>query len=214
MIDMVKKNKGKLTISSIIILLPVIAGLILWDKLPDRMASHWNFGGEADRWNGRVFEVFVVPCLILMIHWVCMLISFADSGNRNQNSKLWRLVFWICPGISLYVNAIVYSIALGLGSINIQSATMAFIGLLFIIIGNYLPKCRQNRTIGIKVVWTLRSEENWNRTHRFCGKLWAACGVIFMISVFLPQSVKMVIIPAAFVPAIISPFIYSFVFYL
>lgn len=213
MIDMVKKNKGKLTISSIIILLPVIAGLILWDKLPDRMASHWNFGGEADRWNGRVFEVFVVPCLILMIHWVCMLISFADSGNRNQNSKLWCLVFWICPGISLYVNAIVYSIALGLGSINIQSATMAFIGLLFIIIGNYLPKCRQNRTIGIKVVWTLRSEENWNRTHRFCGKLWAACGVIFMISVFLPQSVKMVIIPAAFVPAIISPFIYSFVFY-
>lgn len=213
MIDMIKKNRGKLIISSIVILLPMLAGLILWNELPDRLASHWNFGGEADRWGGRVFEVFVVPCLILVIHWVCILISFADSGNRNQNGKLWKLTFWMCPALSLYVSGIMYSAALGMDGMGIQSATMAFFGLLFIIIGNYMPKCRQNRTIGIKVVWTLRSEENWNRTHRFCGKLWAACGVIFMLSVFLPQAVKMIILPLSFVPAIIAPFIYSFVFY-
>lgn len=213
MIDMIKKNRGKLIISSIVILLPMLAGLILWNELPDRLASHWNFGGEADRWGGRVFEVFVVPCIILVIHWVCILISFADLGNRNQNGRLWKLTFWICPALSLYVSGIMYSVALGMDGMGIQSVTMAFFGLLFIIIGNYMPKCRQNRTIGIKVVWTLRSEENWNRTHRFCGKLWAACGVIFMLSVFLPQAVKMIILPLSFVPAIIAPFIYSFVFY-
>lgn len=213
MIDMIKKNKAKLIISSIVILLPIIAGLILWNELPEKLASHWNFGGEADRWGGRVFEVFVAPCLILVIHWVCMLISFADSGNRNQNGKLWRLTFWMCPSLSLYVSGIMYSAALGMDSIDIQSATMAFLGLIFIIIGNYMPKCKQNRTIGIKIVWTLRSEENWNRTHRFCGKLWVVCGVIFMISVFLPQDVKMIIIPAAFVPSIIAPVIYSYNFY-
>mgnify|MGYP000573868704 FL=1 len=45
-------------------------------------------------------------------------------------------------------------------------------GLLFVIVGNYLPKVKPNRTIGIRVVWTLQDEENWNATHRFSGKIW------------------------------------------
>jgi uncharacterized membrane protein len=56
-----------------------------------------------------------------------------------------------------------------------------FLGLLFIIIGNYLPKVRQNNTIGIKIRWTLANEENWNRTHRLAGYLWMICGILILI---------------------------------
>lgn len=212
MLDMIKKNKGKLIISSIIILLPVIVGLILWNALPDKYASHWNIGGEADGWAGKAFQVFAGPCLIFVIHWICVLISCADSANKNQSNKLWRLVFWICPAISLYSNALYYSAAMGL-DINIESVTMVFVGLTFILIGNYLPKCKQNSTIGIKLVWTLRSEENWNRTHRLCGKLWAACGFVFMISVIMSHIVRIILQPVLFVVVIIVPVIYSFIFY-
>ena len=59
-----------------------------------------------------------------------------------------------------------------------------FLGLLFAIIGNYLPKCKQNYTIGIKIPWTLHSEENWNRTHRFAGRIWVAGGLIIMLTGF------------------------------
>ena len=59
------------------------------------------------------------------------------------------------------------------------------IGVLFMIIGNYLPKCKQNYTMGIKLPWTLDDEENWNRTHRFAGFLWVAGGVVIAINAFL-----------------------------
>ena len=77
-----------------------------------------------------------------------------------------------------------------------------FIGVLFVIIGNYLPKCKQNYTIGIKIPWTLDNEENWNKTHRFAGFLWVVCGVAIMFTgffggvwVFLPISFAMVLAP-------------------
>ncbi|MFQ8814402.1 MAG: SdpI family protein [Gallintestinimicrobium sp.] len=49
------------------------------------------------------------------------------------------------------------------------------------VIGNYLPKVKQNNTIGIRVVWSLMDEENWNATHRFSGKLWMASGILCML---------------------------------
>lgn len=212
MFELIKKNKVKLIISSIIILLPAIAGLILWDDLPDKYVSHWNIGGEADRWAGKAFQVFAVPCFTFVLHWVCVLISFADSANKNQGNKLWRVVLFLCPATSIYVNAVTYSAAMGL-DISVESVTMAFVGLTFIIIGNYLPKCKQNSTIGIKLVWTLRSEENWNRTHRLCGKLWTACGFVFLISIFMPHIIRAILHPVLFVFVIIVPVIYSFSFY-
>ena len=51
-----------------------------------------------------------------------------------------------------------------------------FIGLIyygtrFIVIGNYLPKIKQNNTIGIRIVLTLQDGENWNATHSFSGRI-------------------------------------------
>ena len=53
--------------------------------------------------------------------------------------------------------------------------------LLFIVIGNYLPKIKQNNTIGIRVVWTLQDEENWNATHSFSGIIWGTSGILCML---------------------------------
>jgi len=84
------------------------------------------------------------------------------------------------------------------------------VGLTLAIIGNYLPKCKQNYTIGIKIPWTLNSEENWNRTHRFAGRLWMVCGLAIMLTgfiggfwVFLPIVLLMVLVP----------FLYSYILY-
>ena len=63
---------------------------------------------------------------------------------------------------------------------HISTVVPVFVGLLFLILGNYLPKIRQNRTVGIKLPWTLQSEENWNRTHRLSGFLWVLCGLVMI----------------------------------
>ena len=86
-----------------------------------------------------------------------------------------------------------------------KSGTPTMGGLMFIIVGNYLPKCKQNYTIGIKIPWTLNSEENWNKTHRFAGWLWTICGILIMLTgflgsfwVFLPIALLMVIVPVVY----------------
>ena len=79
---------------------------------------------------------------------------------------------------------------------------------MFTIIGNYLPKARQNYTIGIKIPWTLANEENWNRTHRLAGYLWMACGIL-MIIMCLTRFVPFEWLIGLFLIMVLVPCIYS-----
>ena len=87
-------------------------------------------------------------------------------------------------------------------------------GLLFMIIGNYLPKVKQNNTIGIRVVWTLQDEENWSATHRFSGKLWVASGVLCMLCGLFGESIAaLVLYIVSIMAAAIVSILYSYLFY-
>lgn len=181
---MIKKNIKMLIVTSIIILLPVAAGLILWEKLPEQIPVHFNAQGIADGWSGKGFGVFGMPLFLLAIHWLCTVITGLDPKKKNITQKNMGLVLWICPAISLFVSGAVYAYALN-SKINISTAFMLFFGVLFIIVGNYMPKCKQNYSIGIKISWTLNSEENWNYTHRLAGKIWVIGGLFIIATSFL-----------------------------
>ena len=86
------------------------------------------------------------------------------------------------------------------------------VGVMFIVVGNFLPKARQNYTIGIKIPWTLASEENWNKTHRLAGFLWMICGAIMVILTLCGKmaSVWMMIVAAVMVGV---PVVYSYLMY-
>ena len=83
-------------------------------------------------------------------------------------------------------------------------------GILFIIVGNWLPKCQQTYTMGIKLPWTFASEANWNATHRFGGKVWVIGGIITMLTAFLGSFWLMMVILLAMV---ILPTVYSYLYY-
>ena len=87
-------------------------------------------------------------------------------------------------------------------------------GVIFLVTGNYLPKCRQNYTIGIKLPWTLDDEENWNYTHRLAGKLWMIGGVLIILlgfqTVVPPMAVSLTImVVMTMIPAIASYLYYK-----
>ncbi len=209
---MIKKNLRHLIISSILTLLPIAAGIILWDKLPDNMISHWDSSGTPDSVASKGFCVFGFPVLLLIFHFICLAITSADKKNNNQNSKMFLIVFYIMPVISFYASAIIYSTALGL---EFEKSKFIFllISAMFVIIGNFLPKCKQNSTLGIKLPWTIYDEENWNKTHRLGGKLWVICGIIMLVAVFLPiKAIPFILIPIIAVASVI-PAIYSYVIY-
>jgi uncharacterized membrane protein len=209
---MIKKNKKQLIISSIIILLPIIAGLIMWNMLPERIATHWNVDGKANGWSGRIFAIFGLSIIMLILHWIGVFITANDPKNKEQSNKVFGMVLWISPIFSLLTSGMVYSIVLG-NKINVDIAVRILLGLMFVIFGNYMPKCKQNHTIGVKVTWALRNEENWNKTHRFAGRLWVFGGVLLLATMFIPMENFMYVFFVITLFLAFAPIIYSYVYY-
>lgn len=209
---MLKEKKWTLILSSVIILLPILVGVLLWDTLPERMVTHWGMNGEPDGWSSRTFVVFGLPLLMLAIQWLGIFVTTKDAKNKNQSRKIFELVFWIVPAVSLFAMSVTYAAALG-KELPVSGLSVALSGLMFIMVGNYLPKCKQNRTIGIKIKWTLENEENWNVTHRMAGKLWVAGGVLCLLGVFLPEVAAFAFLFVVLSIMVIVPVVYSWQFY-
>ena len=206
---MIKKNWKTLIICSIIIILPIFIGLILWNQLPEQMPTHWNAAGEVDGWSSKAFAIFGLPLIMLGAQWLCVLGSLADPKKANHPDKVLHLVFWIIPVLSVVLNAVTIAAALG-KEVRMEVFMPILVGLILTIVGNYMPKCKQNYTIGIKIPWTLNSEENWNRTHRFAGWLWTFSGVGIMATGFFGG--VWIFLPIVFL-MVFAPIVYSFLLY-
>ena len=206
---MFKPYKKTLIITSLILLIPMIIGLLLWDQLPEKVPSHWGINGEVDAWSSKGVAVFGMPTLMIVLQWVCAFACTLDPRYKNYNHKMLKLVLWICPAISLIVNGMVYCAALGV-EVPVETVMPLLVGAMFIVIGNWLPKCAQTYTMGIKLPWTLDSEANWNATHRFGGKVWVAGGILTMLtSLFGNFWILLVIL----VVMVILPTVYSYLYY-
>ena len=205
---MMKANKKTLIITSIVTILPVLIGIICWNRLPEVMATHFGFNNEANGFSSKAFAVFGLPLILLAVLWVGAFVTAHDPKRQNISPKMFSLMLWIAPVISLVAAATIYPVNLGY-ELNIAFFSELLSGLMFIIIGNYLPKARQNYTIGIKIPWTLANEENWNRTHRLAGYLWMICGIL-MILISLTRFVPAEWLIGIFLIMVLVPCIYSF----
>ena len=154
------EHKGELVLSSLVTLLPALAG--------------WQMAWEA--------------AAFLVGHWLVLLVVFSDRRNRDrQSKKAIRLILWVMPFLSLLAGGVTVLLQRGIQSASAGSAVMAMgFGLLFIVVGNYMPKIRQNSFMGIRVKWTLENEANWNASHRFGGKVWVAGGFACLAGAMLP----------------------------
>ena len=206
---MLKKYKNTLIVTSIVTLIPILIGLILWNKLPEQLPFHWDINGNVDNWASKTVAVFAVPPMMLVFHWVCVLASTTDPKSANYNRKSMQIVLWICPIVCLVISTLMYCSALG-HSMPIETVMPMLMGVLFIALGNLMPKMKQTYTMGIKLPWTLNSEENWNKTHRFAGKLWVGCGVVILATAFLGNFWIFIVIIGL---ACIIPTIYSYMYY-
>lgn len=208
---MMKKSeyKGIMIITSIMILLPMIIGVVLWDKLPSEIATHFGTNNQANGWSSKPMTVFGMPLLMLALQWFCFLITSNDPKKRNINKKMFTFVLWLVPIISLITMMSTYAMALGY-SVDIGMIVNFLMGIVFIGIGNYMHKIKQNYTVGVKIPWTLSSEENWNKTHRIASKLWVVAGIVFIANIFLRSAEIILVVIAC---TVLIPVIYSFILY-
>ena len=205
---MLKANRKTLIITSVVTILPVLIGVIYWNRLPDVMATHFGTNNEANGFSSKAFAVFGLPAVLLAVLWLGAFVTSNDPKRQNISPKMFSLGLWIAPVVSLVAAATIYPVNLGY-ELDISFFAKLLLGMMFIIIGNYLPKARQNYTIGIKIPWTLANEENWNRTHRLAGYLWMICGIL-MIIISLTRFVPTEWLVGILLIMVLIPCIYSY----
>lgn len=206
---MLRTNKKSLILASIVTLIPAFVGVYLWNRLPDVMATHFGTNNQANGFSSKPFAVFGIPVFCLACLWVSAIVTSKDPRKQNISPKVFRRVLWIAPLASLIVAASIYPFNLGI-ELNTSFYAMLFIGIILIFLGNYMPKTRQNYTIGIKLPWTLASEDNWNHTHRLAGFLWVIAGIVIVVAV-LGGIMDSRWLMWFFIVVLLIPCIYSFV---
>ena len=205
---MLKENKKTLITASIVTILPILIGVLFWDRLPDVMVTHFGIDNQANGFSSKAIAVFGLPLLCLAILWVGAVFTAHDPKKQNISPKLFSLGLWVIPIVSCLAAATIYTVNLG-HTADVSYVGGLFVGLLLTVVGNYVPKARQNYTIGIKLPWTLANEENWNRTHRFAGYLWVAGGILTLV-LTLCRALPPGVMAAVFAVAVLLPFCYSF----
>ncbi len=210
---MIKNHKWKAIISSVIILLPIVFGVVFWDELPDTMVSHWGADGVADGSTSKAFMVFGMPLILLALQWLLLwLTTVLEKGNRPQSDKVMAMAYGIIPALSLLVHVFIYSIALE-KEWNMFALLPLFLGAVFMVIGNYMPKTTRNRTAGIKLSWTLGNDENWNKTHRLGGRIYFWGGLAVMATALLSVEFVIGALIGMILVSVIVPIIYSYSIY-
>lgn len=207
-----KDNSLKRTtiLTTIVCLLPILIGLIVYNRIPDMIATHWDAAGNPNGWSSKFIGVIGLPGLLVLINLLFPVLIKIDPKYKNMNIKIIHLLHWIIPAVSIFASGITLSFALGT-ELNLPMIVPMFLGLIFIIVGNFLPKTTQSYTVGIKLPWTLNNAENWNRTHRMAGFLWVFGGIVIIITSAL--GIGLIFATALMVAMVIIPMIYSFILY-
>lgn len=209
------KNKFKLRKDSIIsiiasILLVIIFNLLFYHKMPAELPTHWNFHGEVDKYSSRFDAMVLTPGVLVIMNAVLLFMLDNDPRNKKQNNFVMIISKLTMPAIMLL--SYTMTIMAGLGrELNVSVIIPVFVGLLLIAIGNYLPKIKRNYTMGIKLPWTLNSDENWRRTHRLGGICIVIIGLSLILSVFLKSEIVFLVplILGGIIPAIYSYYLYT-----
>ena len=108
-----KKYKKMIILTTLLTGLPILIGLILWSKLPDSMATHWDVNGQANGWSGKGTTVFFLPCILMIIHLFAVFLTLNDPKKTNIHKKPMTIIFWIVPVISILMNGVIYLDAFG-----------------------------------------------------------------------------------------------------
>lgn len=202
-----KMNKKLLLLTSIVILFPILWGVTIWSQLPNQIPIHFNLVGQANNFQSKPLVVFGLPLFLLLVHLFVIFVIGRDPKNSAMNEKMARVIYWLTPIVSLSISYLIYSKALG-STTNPSVFVSALLGLIFVIMGNYIPKLKVNHTVGIRLPWTLQSEENWYKTHRLAGKLWFLGGLILLLEAGLqfavPYVMGIVILTIVFIPVMYS----------
>ncbi len=198
-----------------LILISFVASLYFYIHFPDRVPTHWNYKGEVDGRSSKGFGAFFFPILNSAIYLLILLLPNIDP--RRDRYEQFAKPYHIVKAALLAFMTLIYFYTgfagLGYKMLSMNTLISVSLGILFIIIGNYLGKVKSNWFMGIRNPWTLSNEEVWNKTNRLGGKLFVLCGFISILCSLLPTIVFWIILGVSVITISLIPVIYSYWLY-
>jgi uncharacterized membrane protein len=208
-----KKNKKINLLIGILVAITALYVLIMYNKMPDQIPTHWNINGEIDNYGPRS-TLYIFVLTMIGINLLLLVIKKIDPKSANYERfdnafQVFRVVMTVFFMVLVFASI---QISLNPESFEMSELIPVMIGLLFVVIGNYMPKFKHNYTMGIKTPWTLASETCWDKTHRFAGPLWVVGGLLFILSPFIiNDSMSLYLYGFIIVLIVIVPTGYSYI---
>ena len=194
----------KLTVTIVLILIAAsaLAGLLIWDRLPDPMASHWNANDQVDGYMSKAWSLSMIPLMALAMLALFMIIPSIDplKANIEKFRETFNLFATMIITFVFYVYGLTIVWSLGYQNFKMSSALLPFIGILFIF-------------IGIRTPWTLSSDTVWDKTHQLGSVLFMISGVFAFIGAFLGGMSAFLLMLMPLLASTLFLVVYSFMLY-
>lgn len=197
---------------------PAVYLAIVWKKLPDQVAMHFDIKGHPDRYGSRselITTIIILTVTNVLVYLILTNIWRIDPKKyaaENKN-RIAAIGFATVVLLSAVMCLVIFSASNG----NIRFRTgiiFSGVGLFFAILGNYLPNMKPNYFAGFRLPWTLENEDNWRKTHQLAGKLWFAGGLFLAATcMFLPSDRGIILFFVVMIIITLIPIIYSYRLY-
>ncbi len=208
-------TRTTIILALILISLAALAGILLWNQLPDPMASHWGVNDQVNGTLSKTWGVFLMPVMALGLFLLFLLLPAIDplKANIAKFRGSFNLFILFILLFLVYVYGLSLAWNLGLTWIKMSQSLLPAVGLLFILVGLLLRKAKRNFFIGIRTPWTLSSDRVWDETHRLGSVLFIALGILDLFGAFLGGMLAfaLMIIPLTLLALFLV--VYSYVLY-
>ncbi|MBH0166832.1 SdpI family protein [Fictibacillus sp. 7GRE50] len=200
--------------SYLLIALSILIGVFAYPYLPEQMPMHWNIHGEVDGYWDKQYAAFFPPLLMIVLMALFIFMPRIDPKKENYKkfSSSYTIFITIMNVFFLLLQSMTISYGLGV-NIDISLVVNLGIGLLFIVLGNYLPRIKHNYFIGVRTPWTLANEKTWRKTHQLSGKLFVVAGILLVAISFLPGIYKFTGMLVVVLSTVLIATIASYVFF-
>lgn len=170
-----------LIITCTVCLLPILFGIIFYERLPEIMPIHFNMNNEPNGFASKNFALFGLPALMALLQIFCCVISDINGEKKGKKSKFIVVVQWIIPILSVVISVITIEVPLG-STVDVRRSVLLVLGILFMIIGNYMPKTSYEEMRG-KMHPMPKDEKVYRKATRLLGYTFVIFGLLLLISI-------------------------------
>ncbi|HEV2472105.1 MAG TPA: SdpI family protein [Chthonomonadales bacterium] len=205
-------NRNVLIMGLVLAAAAELIALSCFPSLPPRIPVHWNLRGEPDGWADKIWALVIGPAGVLSITALTWLLPrIAPKGfEPTAFRSTFNYVMFLVMLLLLYTHVIMLQAALR-PHVNWGRYLVGGMFLFFALMGNVMGKVKRNFWMGVRTPWTLASEENWNRTHRFAGQLWLYAGLLGGAAILAGAPIQPVFVCVMI--ALLYPVLYSYILF-